>query len=288
MDGIEARCADHTAARIARPVALAAALSLALALAGCASSSRAPRDAAHLTGTLVYREPIALPPSARVEIQLVELRDDGEQEPLVAERLMDQPGPPPIAFSLPYDPRSIDASRTYALRARIRADGELWFASPFDVRVLTAGNPSRVEILLDRVTDAAAVSAGRVLAPDPDPPGLDPRVAAVRQEARAIDTRLDRFDMREVVQGAERLQLWVDGERPVKLVAADTSGLGRSASYYFRDGELFWVRSPSMGWVFEGGALVLRTDGKLQPLAGATGGAAVLGEVESRLALFGL
>lgn len=266
----------------------ASALLGALSLAGCATQSSAPRATSAVTGTLVYRERIALPPTARVELRLVEIRDDGGDDPVVAEALMETPGQVPIAFSLPYDPRRIDASRTYALHARIRVDGELWFASPFDIRVLTAGNPSQIEVELDRVSDAAAVSAGRVASNDPDPPNLDPRVAAVRREARAIDARLDRYDMREVTVGSERLQLWLEGDQPVKLTAADYSGVGRSASYYFRNGALFWVRSPSMGWVFEGGAPVLRTDGKLQPLPDASGASAVLGDAQSRLAAFGL
>lgn len=266
----------------------AAALAAALWFAGCATQPTTPRETATVTGTLVYRDRVALPPTARVEIQLVELRDDGTDDPLVAERLLDQPGPVPIAFSLPYDPRAIHADRTYALRARIRVEGELWFASPFDVRVLTESNPSQVEIELDRVSEAASVSSGRAANADPDPPNLDPRVAAARQEARAIDARLDRFDMREVVVGSERLQVWLQDDQPVKLVVSDTSGRGRGASYYFRDGQLFWVRSPSSGWLFESGALVLRTDARLAPVANAGGGGNVLADAQSRLATFGL
>jgi putative lipoprotein len=266
-------------------------LALAALLSAC-SGSRPPRREAALHGTVTYRERVALPPEARVEIQLLDATRDDAPSALVAERLLEAPGQVPIAFTLPYDPRSIDANRTYTLRVRVRVGEDLWFASPFDLRVLTAGNPSQVEVLLDRVSAGAPVSAGRTVMPaDPDPPNLDPRVRALRSEARAIDARLDRLDVREVADGGTRLTLWVDGEAPVKLQVLDTTRLSAAANYYFRDGELFWVRVPSAGYAFEGGALVLRTDARLAPVsepAGAAAGGGVLRELESRLALFGL
>jgi putative lipoprotein len=270
-------------------VSLAAALG-ALAIA-CASP--APRKQATLAGTITARERIALPSEARVEIQLLDATKGDDAESLVAERLLESPGQMPIPFTLPYDPRSIDANRTYTLRVRVRVADDLWFASPFDLRVLTAGNPSQVEVLLDRVSAGGApVSAGRgAIPPDPDPAHLDPRVRAVRTEAGAIDARLDRLDMREIPSGGERLQLWVEGDEPVKLQVLDAARAARAAAYYFRDGQLFWARVPSAGYVFENGALVLRTDGKLAPVADPTGAAAgngVLRDLQSRLALFGL
>jgi putative lipoprotein len=275
---------------VTRKARIASLLLVAAVLAAACSSSRAPRDKAALGGTITYRERIALPADARVEIQLLDATRGDAPSSLVAEQLLDAPGQVPIAFSLPYDPRSIDASRTYALRVRIRVGEELWFASPFDLRVLTKDNPSRVEVLLDRVSAGGPVSAGRSDAlSDPDPPNLDPRVKALRTDARAIDARLDRLDMREVVDGGERLRLWLEEDAPVKLQAVDTSRVARVANYYFRGGELFWVRVPDAGYAFEAGALVLRTDARLAPVAAAEGsGSGVLRELESRLALFGL
>jgi putative lipoprotein len=266
----------------------AAAACAALALA-CSSPSRAPREPARLTGTATYRERIALPAAARLEVQLVDATEGQETTPLVAERLIEAPGQVPIAFSLDYDPRAIDARRTYALRVRIRVGEDVWFANPFDVRVLTGGNPNQVEVLLDRVSAGGAPApGGGGRAQDPDPPNVDPRVKAVRDEARAIDARLDRLDMREVVQGSELLQLWTEGDAPVKLVVTDTSRLRRSSSYYFRGGELFWARDATAGYEFENGALVLRTDAALTPLAELSGGGGVLNAVRSHLAQFGL
>lgn len=273
----------------AAPVQALAFALLALAVAAC-SQSGPSQPAAELAGTITYRERIALPAGARVEIQLLDVTDPDEPSPpLVAERLLDAPGQVPIAFSLGYDPKAVRADHTYSLRVRVRVGEELWFASPFDLRVLTGGNPDRVEVMLDRVSGDVDVSSGVTrTAPDPDPPNLDPRVKALRDEARAIDARLDRYDMREIVEGPRRLQLWFDDDRPVKLVVSDTGRLTRTSSYYFRDGSLFWVRDPSAGYAFQGQTLVLRTDAKLAPVADTAGGSGVWNEVRASLASFGL
>ena len=285
------------------PVALPSALLAVFAIA-CAQPE-GKRVPANLTGTITYRERIALPPSARVEVQLVDATDENVSAPLVAERLIDEPGQVPIAFSLGYDPASIRASHSYALRVRIRVGEDVWFASPFDLRVLTAGNPGQVEVQLERV------SAGGAVAPsvssrgaDPDPPNLDPRAKSARDEARAIDARLDRLDMREITDGPERtdfeprrLRLWVRDDEPVKLTVTEASQAGRVAvasSYYFRDGQLFWVRAPSGGYLFEGDALTLWLDAQLKPVTNAKledaqrNQGRVHGELRSALANFGV
>lgn len=285
------------------PVALSSALLAVLAIA-CAQPA-AKRVPANLAGTITYRERIALPPSARVEVQLVDATDENVTAPLIAERLIDEPGQVPIAFSLAYDPASIQSNHSYALRVRIRVDEDVWFASPFDLRVLTGGNPTQVEVQLERVSAGGAVTPSvSSRAADPDPPNLDPRAKSARDEARAIDARLDRLDMREITDGPERagfeprrLRLWVRNDEPVKLTVTETSQEGRlavAASYYFRDGRLFWVRATSGGYLFEGDALTLWLDGHLKPVATASpddarrNEARVHSDVRSALASFGV
>jgi putative lipoprotein len=260
---------------------------LAALLVACAPP-RAPQPAAALTGTISYRERIALPETARVEIQILDVTDEDADPTLITEKLLDHPGQVPIAFSIGYDPHSIQASHTYALRVRIHVGDDLWFASPFDLRVLTAGNPTRVAAVLDRISAGGPLAKGAGRVEDADPPGIDPRVRALRDEARAIDARLDRFDMREITEGPTQLRLWEDDDQPVKLEVADSGPITRPSSYYFRDGTLFWMRGPSGGYAFEGQQLVLRTDARLTPVADPGSGAGVLNELAARLALFGL
>ncbi len=285
------------------PVALSSVLLAVFAIA-CAQPE-AKRVPANLAGTITYRERIALPPSARVEVQLVDDTDEDVTAPLIAERLIDEPGQVPIAFSLSYDSASIQSSHSYALRVRIRVDEDVWFASPFDLRVLTAGNPTQVEVQLERVSAGGAVTPSvSSRNADPDPPNLDPRAKSARDEARAIDARLDRLDMREITDGPERsgfeprrLRLWLRDDAPVKLTVTEASQAGRLAaasSYYFRDGRLFWVRATSGGYLFEGDALTLWLDGHLKPVVNARPEDAqrnqgrVQGEVRSALASFGV
>jgi putative lipoprotein len=271
---------------IARKAAIAACA--ALVATACATETRAPRDQATVNGTITYRERVALPETARVELQILDVTDEDAEPTLVSEKRMDAPGQVPIAFSIGYDPRSIDANHTYALRVKIRVGDELWFASPFDVRVLTAGNPSHAELQLDRISAGVPIARRDARVEDPDPPGLDPRVRAFREEARAIDARLDRYDMREITEGPTQLRLWIDEDEPVKLEVADAGPGGRPSSYYFRGGRLFWMRSQTGGYAFEGEQLVVRTDGRLTPISDPGSGTVVLRELGSRLALFGL
>ena len=270
-----------------RRLVLVAAVAIAVATA-CAQAPP-PKEPATLTGTITSRERVALPADARVEIQIVDVNDpDAEQPPVVAEKLLDAPAAVPMDFAIPYDPRAIDPNHTYALRVRIRVGDDLWFASPFDLRVLTAGNPRQVDVPLDRVSAGGPLGARARREDDPDPPGLDARLKAVRDEARAIDARLDRFDMREIEENGEQLRLWTQDDRPVKLEVASSGPILRPSSYYFRDGRLFWMRAPNAGYLFENGQCVLRTDARLTPLADAGSGAGVLREADSELALFGM
>ena len=57
----------------------------------------------------------------------------------------------PIAFALDYDPAAIDPRLTYAVSARITVDGQLLFTSTTATLVITRGNPTDVEIVVQPV-----------------------------------------------------------------------------------------------------------------------------------------
>jgi uncharacterized lipoprotein YbaY len=90
-----------------------------------------------LTGTVTYVERIALPPAAEIRVALVDagLRVLAEQVQALGERQV------PVPFAIAYA-AEIDEYAIYALRAEIRVEGRVAFASPFDVLVLSGGNPS--------------------------------------------------------------------------------------------------------------------------------------------------
>jgi uncharacterized lipoprotein YbaY/uncharacterized membrane protein/membrane-bound inhibitor of C-type lysozyme/heat shock protein HslJ len=115
-----------------------------------------------LRGTVTYRERLALPRGATVEIRLEDVsRADapagvlGEQTITVAERQV------PFAFEVRYAPEIVEPRGRYGIRATIRAaDGTLMFATTehqpaFDA----AGQPAEsIEIVVQRVGGNAAAA----------------------------------------------------------------------------------------------------------------------------------
>jgi putative lipoprotein len=111
-----------------------------------------------LSGTVAYRQRIALPPQAVIELQLRELPagDARESTTLVAnEKITMGDRQVPVPFTLRYDPGKINANRVYDVKARIIVGEQVRFSSGQVYPVLTQGNPSHVDMILDQVgTDA--------------------------------------------------------------------------------------------------------------------------------------
>jgi len=135
-----------------RTAPLATGLVALLALAACqvrVPFSTAPDRAhytrfEHLSGTLLYRERIALPPDAVATVRLVEV--GGEQ--IAIARTASQGRQVPLPFTLDYDPARIVAGRRYALHAAI-ADSRgrpLWTeAAPFPLSFV--GEPIAIRLV---------------------------------------------------------------------------------------------------------------------------------------------
>lgn len=130
----------------------AARSSLALFMVLAATTAlRAPAIAsttAKVTGVATYRERVALTPRAVFEASLLDVsRSDAPAEVISGVRKAN-PGQIPIAFEIAYDPRRINAARTYVVRATIYEDGRLRFTSDQAVPVLTHEHGNRVRILM--------------------------------------------------------------------------------------------------------------------------------------------
>jgi putative lipoprotein len=123
-------------------------LALIVLIAGCASTpdqSPPPANQPTITGTVSYRERIALPPQAVLFVQLVDVTPD--QPPLILiERRIDDPGQPPIEFELPYDPARIEPTHDYEIMARIEVEGDIIFLAPGSDPVLTQGGGDMVGV----------------------------------------------------------------------------------------------------------------------------------------------
>ena len=137
-----------------------------LILAAVLTASAMAASAAEIRGTVTYRERMALPPDARLEVDLLDVsRADAPAERVTGATYAIR-HQVPIGFLLPYDPATIDPGHRYALAARILPGDELMFRSEgtFPVAIPAAGAP--VELLLHRAAAPAAAPGEGVLPAD--------------------------------------------------------------------------------------------------------------------------
>ncbi len=111
--------------RIARALALSLAT---LPLAACATLGPSEQPVS-VTGQITYRERIALPPTAQIEIQLSDVSLMDAPSRTIAQQSFTADGRQvPFAFSLTVDQRPLDPRHSYAVSARIAdASGRLMF-----------------------------------------------------------------------------------------------------------------------------------------------------------------
>jgi putative lipoprotein len=113
---------------------------------------------ATLTGTVTYRERIALPAGAVINVQLTDTSRADAPAMLIGEQTITTTGEQvPIPFNVAYDPASIIANHMYTVRATISVGGNVLFRTTSASLVLTNGNPTRVELVLT-MTGGSAVS----------------------------------------------------------------------------------------------------------------------------------
>jgi putative lipoprotein len=125
---------------------------LPLIVAGCGPYHGTPPSRAAVTGSVTYRERSALPPDAVVRVQLSDVsRQDAAAIP-VAQATLTPAGPQvPLPFELRYDPKAIDSTHTYAVRATIESGGRLIFTTTTLSTVITRGRPTHVDLVLAAV-----------------------------------------------------------------------------------------------------------------------------------------
>lgn len=114
------------------------------------ASVAAPQLSGVLTGTVTYRQRIALPPNAVVEVKLSDVsRMDVAAIDVATQTIVTKGEQVPIAYELKYDPAKIDPRMTYAVSARITVDGKLAWINDTRYSVLTRDAPATgVEIVV--------------------------------------------------------------------------------------------------------------------------------------------
>lgn len=118
----------------------------ALTLAGCASMEPTPAAKAQVTGSVLYRERIMLPPTATVTVTLADTSLMDAPAKVIDTQVITG-GSPPYKFALSYDPAKIVPNHTYSVSARIEVDGKLRFITDTHTPVITRGAPTHVEMI---------------------------------------------------------------------------------------------------------------------------------------------
>jgi len=111
------------------------------------------KSSSELTGTATYRENMALPKGAVLDVKLEDVSRTGSPTMVTGMRV-NKPRHLPIPFTIRYDPHRIDPAHMYAVRATLLVHGRPAFVTDPAVRVLTHGYGRAVQIVMRRVPGA--------------------------------------------------------------------------------------------------------------------------------------
>lgn len=101
-----------------------------------------------VSGTVTYRQRIALPPAARLEVTLLDVSNGDGPAVIVSQKTITPHSQVPIPFSLPFTLKQIDPDHSYAVEARIVIGGKAKWFTPKPVAVITQGHPRRADLVL--------------------------------------------------------------------------------------------------------------------------------------------
>ena len=123
----------------------------------CHQVSPPPNNAMpFVSGTVTYRERIAMPANAVLTVQLQDVsRTDAPAQVIAEQKITFAGRQVPLPFELHYDPAKIEPEHSYGVSARITVDGQLRFLNTAAHSVLTKENSTEVNILVNSVPPAA-------------------------------------------------------------------------------------------------------------------------------------
>ena len=107
-----------------------------------------------VTGTVTYRERIALTSDAVVEVKLIDVSRADASAITIGEQIIENPGQVPIAFEMEYEPADIDGRFTYAVQVKIMEGDRLVFINDTTHQVIIRDNPTHVDMVLVKVSGA--------------------------------------------------------------------------------------------------------------------------------------
>jgi putative lipoprotein len=132
----------------------------AILLTACSGMAAAPEGGgaatASVSGTVTYLQRIALPPTAVIQVRLVDVSRADAPAVVLGEQVIQAGGSQvPFSFEIPYDPARIDPRFSYAIQARIEDGGRLLFINDQHYAVVTRGAPVQLDMVLKPVGGAA-------------------------------------------------------------------------------------------------------------------------------------
>ncbi|MFC4256070.1 hypothetical protein GRI97_11925 [Altererythrobacter xixiisoli] len=118
-------------------------------LAGCMPEDIGNANRVTLTGTVAYRERMALPDNARISVQLADVSRADAPATIVAQTSFRSNGRQvPIPFTLQYNPNRLQPNGRYTVSARITgADGTLMFITDTHNALQRPGQPMALNLV---------------------------------------------------------------------------------------------------------------------------------------------
>lgn len=231
----------------------------------CVVASPALADMVTLRGEVTYRERIALPPGATLAVELVDLATAGEPARIRAEAPI-VAGQVPLAFTLSFDHRMIEAGHDYGLVAEISSDGTVWFrnTNPHALVPLQPKEPLVVvTTFTGRVPEQPATPSPPEVAATPPILDITWRAESVGGEpvVENADTTLSiERDMRAGGRGGCNsyfTQAEINGESLRFSAVAATQMACPSAEVTEQETSFFAALAATRFWRIRGGKLVL-------------------------------
>ncbi len=129
---------------------------------GSASTMASPSSATQpsVSGTVAYRERIALPPDAAIEVKLQDVSLQDAPAKTISSTLF-APGNQqvPLPFQLQYNASDINPAHRYQVSANISVNGKLMFITATAYPVITNGAPLQVAIMLQQASAPATTAS---------------------------------------------------------------------------------------------------------------------------------
>ena len=104
-----------------------------------------------VSGSVTYRQRIAMPLEATVVVSLVDVSRADAPAEVIAKKEIKRTIQVPIPFELTYDSEKIDQRHDYAVQAQILLGDKVWFTTTTRHVVITKGHPSHVDVVVHMV-----------------------------------------------------------------------------------------------------------------------------------------